>query len=45
MHIIWIATGILLTIFLGLVTIVYLLLVIGLWCQRTDYDKKGGIGL
>jgi hypothetical protein len=28
-----------LTVFLGFMTVVYLLLVIGLWCPSNDYDK------
>jgi len=41
----WIATGMMLTIFLGFIAVVYLLVVIGLWCPRNDYNKKGGSGL
>jgi len=44
-QILWIAAGVLLTLFLALMTAVYLLLVIGLWCLRSDYDREGGSDL
>jgi len=34
-----IAVGVLLTVVLGFMAAIYLLLVIGLWCPRNDYDK------
>ena len=34
-----IAVGVLLTVVLGFMAVIYLLLVIGLWCPRNDYDK------
>jgi len=37
MQIVWIAAGIVLTLYLAVLTVVYLLLVIGLWCQKEDY--------
>jgi hypothetical protein len=45
MQIIWITVGVLLTFFLVALTVIYLILVIGLWCPRDDYNKKGGSGL
>jgi hypothetical protein len=39
MQIVWITVGVLLTLFLALLTAGYLVFVIGLWCPRSEYDN------
>lgn len=37
MQIVWVVAGIILTLYLVALTVIYLLLVIGLWCPKDDY--------
>jgi len=36
-QIVWIVAGVILTLYLAVLTVVYLLLVISLWCPKDDY--------
>jgi hypothetical protein len=36
-QIVWVAAGILITLFLAILAVVYLLLVLGLWCPKDDH--------
>ena len=41
MTMVWIAAAILLTMFLGILTIGYILTVIGMWCQKFIEKRNG----